>query len=95
MELKHKVKIKCECSREIMAQRDVYTPNYEAITWYCPYCSRSGTKLIKYCRHGPMVIYDQRERVAPVADDQRHHLIPIVEYVSERTSVPFVSTDAK
>ena len=58
------MKIKCECSREVMAQRDVYMPNYEAITWYCPYCSRSGTKLIKYCRHGPMVIYDQRERVS-------------------------------
>jgi hypothetical protein len=42
-----------------------------------------------------MVIYDQRERVAPVADEPHHHRIPIVEYVSERTSVPFVSTGAK
>jgi hypothetical protein len=88
------MKIKCECSREVMARRDVYMPNYEAITWYCPYCSR-GTKLIKYCQDGPTVIYDQRERVAPVADEPRHHRIPIVEYVSERTSVPFVSTAAK
>ena len=89
------MKIKCECSREIMARRDVYMPNYEAITWYCPYCSRSGTKLIKYCRHGPMVIFDRRERIAPVADEPHHHRIPIVEYGGERTSVPFVYTDTK
>jgi hypothetical protein len=42
-----------------------------------------------------MVIYDQRKRVAPVADEPRHHLIPIVEYGAERTSVPFVCTGTK
>jgi len=91
------MKIKCECSREITAQRDmdVYTPNYEVITWYCPNCGRSGTKLIKYGRHGPMVIFNQRERVAPVADEQHRHRIPIFEYIGEPFSVPFVCTDAK
>jgi hypothetical protein len=42
-----------------------------------------------------MVIFDQRERVAPVADEPHHHRIPIVEYRAERTSVPFVCTGAK
>jgi hypothetical protein len=42
-----------------------------------------------------MVIFDQRERVAPVADGQHRHRIPIVEYGSERTSVPFVYADIK
>jgi len=91
------MKLKCECGREITAQRDMdaYMPNYEVITWYCPYCGRSGTKLIKYCRHGPMVIFNQRERIAPVAGEPRHHRIPIVEYGRERTSVPFVCAAAK
>jgi hypothetical protein len=42
-----------------------------------------------------MVIFDRRERIAPVADEPHHHRIPIVEYGGERTSVPFVYTDTK
>lgn len=79
-----------------MARCDVYKhPNYEVITWYCSYCGRSGTKLIKYCRHGPMVIFNQRERVAPVADELGRHRIPISEYGKDRTFVPFVCNGAK
>gem|GEM_PF-5761293 len=73
------MKIKCECSKEITAQPEVdpYTPNYEVITWYCSYCNRTGTKLIKHDRHGPVVVFDQRERVAVVANEPHHRRIAI------------------
>jgi hypothetical protein len=89
------MKIKCECSQEIIAQRhlEAYEPNYEFITWYCPYCGRSGTKLIKHGRRGPMVMFNRHEPVAPVADEPCRHRIPISEYGGERTAVPFVPSE--
>ena len=80
-----------------MARRDVdvCTPNYEVITWYCPYCNRSGAKVTKYGPHGPIGIFNRRERVAPVADEPRRHRIPIFEYGGSVSPVLFVCTGVK